>query len=179
MDELNFISTVWKVDSFDISAECYISEEIVYDLADEKDIEKEFDSGDKVFKIKSGEESEVVLKTNSKLKYKRDGDDVVLDVLKGQILGTVNKLPEGRKYEVASPQAIIGVRGTKFVVDVKGDKTVVFVEEGEVEVSSPDKEESITLTDGEMVVIVGDEFPEDVVDLYKGNGFLEKIGITF
>ncbi|NLB34687.1 MAG: FecR domain-containing protein [Elusimicrobia bacterium] len=65
---------------------------------------------------------------------KDTSDDIMLDILRGQILSRVSKMPEGRKFEVASPQSVTAVRGTVFSVEISPElaETVVRVFEGEV-----------------------------------------------
>lgn len=74
------------------------------------------------------------------------------------------------KDNILTPHAVIFVRScpAKFVVNVEKEKTVVFVEQGEIEIQSLDGEKSITLTNGQMVIIMENHFPEEVFDLFGG-----------
>ena len=67
------------------------------------------------------------------------GSDLVtetqLNLMGGEILGNVNKLSAGSRYEIKTPQGIAGVRGSRYRIRVPGgisvlDGTVVFVQDG-------------------------------------------------
>jgi ferric-dicitrate binding protein FerR (iron transport regulator) len=57
----------------------------------------------------------------------------------------------GNRFQVATPQAIAAVRGTKWAVDVAADKTSVFVVHGRVDVGRRTGGRGVTLRPGEGV----------------------------
>ena len=154
----------WRADAFDVNANCFISEEIFHDFSNEDNIVKEIDAGEKTARIKAGEDTEIILKTNTRVEYNRRGEDIVMEELRGQMLG--NHKGDRINFEVRSPQAVLAVRGTKFSIKSTQEYTTIFVEQGEVEVSSLNEERIMTLTDGEMVTILENFFPEQPIKLY-------------
>jgi hypothetical protein len=83
----------------------------------------------------------------------------------GRVRNQVTNITKsGGKYELKTPNAVIGVIGTDFVAEFKGNKTTVICYKGKVKVTPLGKivknsgqqgstDNSITLTDGQMVVI--------------------------
>jgi FecR-like protein len=67
------------------------------------------------------------------------------------LLIEVLKKSGGNKFQVITPQAIAGVRGTKWAVDVVEKKTSVFVVNGRVAVGRRTGNHSVTLGSGEGV----------------------------
>lgn len=79
----------------------------------------------------------------SKLTATDSGDEQLteteLTVPRGEILGSVNKLPSGSHYEIKTPDGLAGVRGTRYRISVPGgisvlDGTLVFVKDGKANV---------------------------------------------
>ncbi|MEW5766909.1 MAG: FecR domain-containing protein [bacterium] len=106
-------------------------------------------------KIKSGKNSwvEVTLKDGSTYRLGEHSDAEIKEISKGEagrfrigitlgkIWATVKRLAEGKKFEVATPAAVAGVRGTKFKVEVAKDgQTRVTVHEGVVNVKTSKEE---------------------------------------
>jgi hypothetical protein len=60
------------------------------------------------------------------------------------------------KFQVTTPQAIAGVRGTKWTVDAAENKTSVFVVDGRVRVERRARGRGVTLGAGEGVDVEGD-----------------------
>ncbi len=83
----------------------------------------------------------------------------------GKVRNQVNAITKsGGKYELKTPNAVIGVIGTDFVAEFKGNKTTVICYKGKVKVTPLGKivknsgqqssnDNTVTLTDGQMVVI--------------------------
>jgi ferric-dicitrate binding protein FerR (iron transport regulator) len=67
------------------------------------------------------------------------------------LLIEVLKRSRGNRFQVVTPQAIAGVRGTKWAVDVAEKKTSVFVVNGRVAVGRRTGNHSVTLGSGEGV----------------------------
>lgn len=113
--------------------------------SDEADIDQPLFAGDSV---RTGKESRVELSyadgtvirlgENSRLVVRSQGSVRSVGLLSGKFWAKVAKLSGGSRFEVASPTAVAGVRGTVFKVEVDRDSTSrVAVEEGEVEVHNP------------------------------------------
>jgi ferric-dicitrate binding protein FerR (iron transport regulator) len=67
------------------------------------------------------------------------------------LLIEVLKRSRGNRFQVITPQAIAGVRGTKWAVDVAEKKTSVFVVNGRVAVGRRTGNHGVTLGSGEGV----------------------------
>jgi hypothetical protein len=87
-----------------------------------------------------------------------------LELSYGKVRNQVTSITKaGGKYELKTPNAVIGVIGTDFVAEFKGNKTTVICYKGKVKVTPLGKivknsgqtsgDNSVTLTDGQMVVI--------------------------
>lgn len=88
-----------------------------------------------------------------------------LELNYGKVRNQVTNITKaGGKYELKTPNAVIGVIGTDFVTEFKGNKTTVICYKGKVKVTPLGKivkssgqqnssDNSVTLTDGQMVVI--------------------------
>ncbi|MGA8766445.1 MAG: FecR family protein [Candidatus Acidiferrales bacterium] len=87
-----------------------------------------------------------------------------LELTYGKVRNQVTNITKaGGKYELKTPNAVIGVIGTDFVAEFKGNKTTVICYKGKVKVTPLGKivkssgqqgsDNSVTLTDGQMVVI--------------------------
>ena len=75
-----------------------------------------------------------------------------LELTYGKVRNQVTNITkDGGKYELKTPNAVIGVIGTDFLAEFKGNKTTVICYKGKVRVTALGK--IVTLTDGQMVVI--------------------------
>ncbi len=96
-----------------------------------------------------GENTQIKIK---KVEIKQEKKESTWKTIYRVILGLTRfETPEGRKFMMESPTAIIGVRGTDFIVRVDSKNTFVFVLEGEVEVSDTDQKKTVEVGAGEMV----------------------------
>ncbi len=112
--------------------------------------------------IQTGKDSEVnilfanigisKIKQNTELVIKElwklaEGDQVRMDISKGKILSTLKKLTREKgesRFEIYTPTAVVGVRGTTFLVNVAPKKyTKVAVFAGEVEVAGRAETEKV------------------------------------
>jgi len=96
-----------------------------------------------------GQNSEIEIKKPEEEKEEKTG---ILEIIYRVTYGLIFlETPEGRKFGVESPTAIIGVRGTKFIVkvDQRDQSTSVYVLEGEVEVSDIAEQKILILKQGE------------------------------
>jgi FecR protein len=112
-----------------------------------------------------------------------------LELTYGKVRNQVTNITKpGGKYELKTPNAVIGVIGTDFVAEFKGNKTTVICYKGKVRVTplgkivqnsgqSSSADNTVTLTDGQMVVITnaipGAGFqPSSTPPLVAQNGLL-------
>lgn len=58
-----------------------------------------------------------------------------INVARGRVLFDVEKLRPGEGFEIRTPTAILGVKGTRFLIDVAPTSTVVVVFSGAVQIS--------------------------------------------
>lgn len=108
------------------------------------------------------------------LKYVEDGG-TELNILSGSILTKVKKLTEGGSFNVNSPSAVAGVRGTsfRFSYDRKSTTGAVYVSEGSVEVGNDIvKNKSVLLNRNERISIKRGDDPteaeiEEVVPIVR------------
>lgn len=105
--------------------------------------------------------------SNSELRVvQHDGatQQTSLELTYGKVRNQVTNITKaGGKYELKTPNAVIGVIGTDFVAEFKSNKTTVICYKGKVKVTPLGKivknsgqqssDNSVTLTDGQMVVI--------------------------
>src|SRR5271170_5283820 len=91
-----------------------------------------------------------------------------LELNYGRVRNQVTDITKsGGKYELKTPNAVIGVIGTDFIVRYEGKKTTVWCRKGRVKVTPLGKvaktsgqqsstDNSVTLTEGQMVVITSE-----------------------
>jgi hypothetical protein len=99
------------------------------------------------------------------LQHDATSQQTSLELGYGRVRNQVTNITKaGGKYELKTPNAVIGVIGTDFLAEYKGNKTTVICYKGKVKVTPLGKivknsgqtssaDNSITLTDGQMVVI--------------------------
>lgn len=88
-----------------------------------------------------------VVDTNSEIVFNSETD---IELYMGKVCAIIHRLGPSR-IQVRSPQAVCGVRGTKFVVEVQNDGTdIVIVLEGEVEFSDRENENSVIVGQNQM-----------------------------
>ena len=103
----------------------------------------------------------VLARENTKFKVVSSGNEnkgkLKIELLYGTSLVEIeNKLPEDAFFEVETPNATIGVRGTVFETsyDEKENKTVVVVTSGVVEVTTDT--ETVVVEEGQKAIVVDD-----------------------
>ena len=86
-----------------------------------------------------------------------------LEGLKGSIFANVRRLSPQQCFEVKTPQAVAGVRGTEMLIEATQDETRVIMLEHESEVSNVDGSQSIVLRELQGVVVtaagIGEPYP--------------------
>lgn len=89
-----------------------------------------------------------------------------LELLFGKIKLEVVKLSKKEKFQVRTPSAVCGIRGTAFRVDhPENGSTTVTVTEGSVEVSRPDGLDSVLVEAGQQVTVAPGNAPGSVVKI--------------
>lgn len=93
-----------------------------------------------------------------------------LELLFGKIKLEVVKLSKKEKFQVRTPSAVCGVRGTAFRVDhPENGSTTVTVTEGSVEVSRPDGQDSVLVEAGQQVTVAPGNAPAHPVEIRTEN----------
>lgn len=134
-------------------------------------IKMPLNSGDKVA-TEDGAELEIKLDDGSILKMRDKGllaidrmekqkkpltTVTMLQAVSGKILGCVRKLASKEsKFEVTTPTAVAGIRGTVFAVFVEGDSTALDVVQGQVAVAGQTGREVLVGEKQSTVVAKGD-----------------------
>lgn len=77
--------------------------------------------------------SKILVTESSTLEFQDDQNIIVND---GKILFSINKREATRSLNVITKTAVIGVKGTRFLVETRGDEAFLHLQEGEVEVKS-------------------------------------------
>lgn len=108
------------------------------------------------FVIHIGDISAIRLKPGAKLKLTKftlTGDlDIRTDLETGDALVRVKALTGQSQFQMASPAAVVAVKGTAFALRVKGEESTVIVGEGKLGVWLPsDPNQQVDVLDGEMV----------------------------
>ena len=104
--------------------------------------------------------------------YSAAGESKVdLDILSGTLLCKVNKLTGNDAFEVRAQAAVIGVRGTHFLVASDGDTIIVAVSEGTVEFFSVDEsfEKIMVPAKTEVVFVPSERTPAEVQSISDEN----------
>ena len=84
-------------------------------------------------RIQLADKSKILLTENATLEFK---DDLNLFVETGRVLFSINKREATRSLNILTKTAVIGVKGTEFLVESEGDNALIHLKEGEVEVKS-------------------------------------------
>jgi tetratricopeptide (TPR) repeat protein len=90
-----------------------------------------------------------------------DIENVKIKTAGGKIWSAVEKLPADSEFEIETPNALAGIRGTVFMVDLKTgeETTTVGVVDGEVRVSSKAAEGYVILKENMMTTVVANKPP--------------------
>lgn len=88
-------------------------------------------------KIKLADGSKILMTENSTLEFQ---DDQNIFVGSGRVLFSITKRDATRSLNILTETAVIGVKGTMFLVEASDDGALLHLEEGSVEVESIRKE---------------------------------------
>ena len=155
---------VIKVDnvSGEASLERKANEQEIYENINLKSEDAVITGRDGQVELLIDSDKHVLARENTKFKVVSKGNEnkgkLKIELLYGTSLVEIeNKLPEDAFFEVETPNATIGVRGTIFETSYYKEKntTVVVVTSGVVEVTSDD--ESVTVEEGQRVIVVDEE----------------------
>lgn len=132
--------------------------------AQDSSLELSFDeNNENVVRIESNADVVLLLKENEKI-----------ELLQGEVFSTISKLASGSSFEIRTPTAIAGARGTDWVTKVEEESTVIEAIEGDPYVKGIEKdgkpmaEETIVLT-GHMTAIKRFQKPEKLKKLLLKN----------
>lgn len=89
----------------------------------------------------------------------------------------VNKLNLKDSYEVVTPSAVLGIRGTEFITYVENDDSVFFLKEGEISVKSRITDSEIIMEPGQSLVVVEDGRVAPVEEMTAENKSLFDLGL--
>jgi FecR protein len=90
-------------------------------VGDDSYVELSFDEAEEnVVRVDSNSHVMLILKEDEKL-----------ELLKGRVFAAIDNLPSGLKFEIRTPTAVAGVRGTDWLTTVEGDLTRVEAISGE------------------------------------------------
>lgn len=84
-------------------------------------------------RIKLADDSKVLVTESSTLEFK---DDQNIAVNSGRVLFSINKREATRSLNILTKTAVIGVKGTKFLVEANAEEAFLHLQEGEVFVES-------------------------------------------
>lgn len=114
--------------------------------------------------VQTGEDSLVILKyaDDSRIKLKEKTEVVIhavqgkepqgLDIVLGAVFAAVSKRPNQR-FQVRTPAAVAGVRGTQFFTSYEKKDVWMCVEEGQVEISENEKPKPVLVSAGFGVLV--------------------------
>lgn len=105
---------------------------------------------------------------NTDFTLSAEDEALLLELHRGVVRQALSKLPPGTSFEVATPQAILGVRGTVFSTSVRDDIETIIVHEGSVEVRDKASDKVLTLTENQMLILEGQDFPDEVMTAPEG-----------
>ena len=84
-------------------------------------------------RVKLYDDSKILVTENATLEFT---DNRNLTVEQGRILFSINKRDAIHSLNILTKTAVIGVKGTQFLVEANGDEALLYLKEGEVEVKS-------------------------------------------
>jgi hypothetical protein len=115
--------------------------------------------------IETGDKSSVIVQVGDELLVRFEANTKVvvtsikdiakreINLEKGKVLSSVQKLKKGNEYFVKTPTAVASVRGTEFLTDYADGKTIVAVGKGKVSVVKSETKEEKLADPGNSVVV--------------------------
>jgi hypothetical protein len=101
--------------------------------------------------IKIAQNTEAVIKSES-----------LIEVMRGRIHNLIKKLKPETKFNIRTPTATTGVRGTEYEIEVKDDgTTTVMVFSGEVEFSDIENRKTVIVKENQMSICKPKDLPQD------------------
>lgn len=110
--------------------------------------------------IKAGPDTDFILSA--------EDEAFLLEQHRGVLRQAISKLPPGYTFKVATPQAILGVRGTVFSTSVRDGIETIVVHEGSVEVQDRASAKVLILNENQMLILDGQGFPDEVMTAPEG-----------
>lgn len=102
---------------------------------------------------------------------KQGSTKIQMEVYKGSLASSTEKLSKKDYIEVVTPTAIAGVRGTEFLVDVEKESTEVLVNDGLVSVSDIEKEKEVMVEPGKKVVATTTGLQLEIIKKFEKQRF--------
>jgi len=124
--------------------------------------------------LEFGKKSAIVISQNTSIKItealfeKKDIKEVKIRTSKGKIWSIIEQLPlPDSKFEIETPNAVAGIRGTAFLVKVDDVllKTKVSVFKGEVNVISKSTLNSVIVKENKTTIVQGEESPTSPTEI--------------
>jgi hypothetical protein len=119
------------------------------------------------FELGYGNENVIRLQGDSTLKFTQTGP-ARLNLLKGELRTLVQGLSGGSTFEVRTPTAVCGARGTGWDTNTDGKKTTVDTYENKVSFSPLGKAKKKTIKEGKRGVLEDPDKPVKIGDLPPG-----------
>ena len=107
----------------------------------------------------------------TKFEKSSGSQEIGLEMLKGSLAASSEKLAKKDRIQINTPTAIAGVRGTEFIIDCDQDSSEVLVNEGLVAVSDTEAKEEIMVEPGKKVVADTKGFQLEVLDKFEKQRF--------
>ena len=89
----------------------------------------------------------------------------IFNLFSGKVISTVKKLSKNDVFNIATPTAVAGVRGTKFVIQFLDGVTKIDVLEGIVDMWDPENDRKIRITANKGASFDGNDFPDKAIIL--------------
>lgn len=121
-------------------------------------------------KLSIGENIEIELKEESQIELIHDQEQFYgkVKLYKGSIWSNIKTgIDELINYEVITPSAVAGVRGTRFLVEYRFERTDLFVEEGEVWLTERKTGKQVKFNQGEIGIVQKNQINKFIRDQVK------------
>ena len=132
-------------------------------VGEEGHLSAEIPIGDGAAEIDLGPDTEV------KIADQATEEDMLLEMLRGEVFARVRDMPAEHRFKVAHPQAVVAVRGTEWIIEADETTCTITVLDGEVEVSGTSESDSEIVGSGYAIQVTsegrGVPYPIDVGDV--------------
>lgn len=108
------------------------------ELLEAGDVLRTFAEGRLQLQLRSGDTLTLAPRTEARYEPSSTTSNAFTLTLEGQVLARIATLPQARQVSIRTPNAVVSVRGTEFVVQFLQQETAVGTLEGLVELTAPD-----------------------------------------